>query len=70
MALLPPTQHRQFVCSLFKRCLKMARDWKHEYVEYRRFAMAIRAQFDAARGLKDEREVTLFLRSIEYILCK
>ena len=70
MALLPPHQHRQLVCHLFKRCLKMTRDWKHEYVEYRRYAMAIRHQFDAARTLTDEREITLFIRSIEYILHK
>jgi hypothetical protein len=68
--LLPHNEHRKWVCSLYKQCLKMTRDWTHEYVEYRRLAVAIRAQFDEAKGFKEEREITLFMRSIEYILYK
>lgn len=66
--LLPADEQRRLVCSLYKRSLKLARDWNYDYSQYRRLALAIRRQFDEHRSEGDEHKATLFIRSVEYLL--
>lgn len=65
--MLPPAEHARFVCSLYKRALKLASDWKRNPETRRRFELAVREQFDRHRTDPPE-EAIRFVRSVEYLL--
>lgn len=67
---LGTAEHRQLVCSLYKKSLKLSHDWIFKRHKWRPFAIGIRQQFDAHRGESDPQRVELLIKATQYLLWK
>ncbi|KAJ7229419.1 hypothetical protein B0H12DRAFT_1147781 [Mycena haematopus] len=59
------TAHRQYVQSLYKRRLKNSLDWTIRRDIWREKAMAIRAEFERHRDVKDPRQLAHIFQQSE-----
>ncbi|KAI0030900.1 hypothetical protein K488DRAFT_16860, partial [Vararia minispora EC-137] len=57
--------HRFYIKSLYRRMLKNERDWVIRYDLLRPRALAIRAQFEANRNVRDPRQLAAILEKAE-----
>lgn len=69
--MLPGTaEHRTLICSLYRRSLKASLDWIVDRREWRKFALAIREQFDAQKGERDGGKVDNMVKATQLLLWK
>lgn len=60
--------HKKEVCSLYRRCLRLAFDWISQRDNHRRMVVAIRRQFDQHREESNPERVELLKDATRYLL--
>ena len=59
---------RGLVCGLYRRALKQSLDWIVDRREWRKFALAIRQQFDEHRKERDPTKAATLVQATELLL--
>lgn len=60
--------HKEQVCRLYRSALRLGFDWISDRPEERRFALAVRRQFDLYRSESDPQRVNLLMDAARYLL--
>ncbi len=70
MSQLMPLTHRDEVCQLYRKCLRLAFDWISNRTAHRDFVLAVRRQFDLNKGEHDLDKVAQLKDATRYLLWK
>lgn len=62
--------HREEVCRLYRKCLRLAFDWITNRKLHRDFVLGIRRQFDLHRDQRDPTQQALLKDAVRYLLWK
>lgn len=68
MSLLFGQEHRLLICGLYRRSLKVSLDWIVDRGDWRRFAMAVRQQFDEHAKETSPTKVQSLIQSTQLLL--
>lgn len=61
-------EHKSYICSLYRKFIKLSFDWNLERSRYRAMAVSIRKQFNKHKNETDPIKVAFFVRQAEYLL--